>query len=526
MQSVATQFRAVHQRQCVAKPAGACGPARPPAPLISNNRHGKLVPGQGPTLLRHTSGANWISTSPARREKVVSASTLGTAADSSPPSLGPVLTAVAFACAGAFAFGYNLGVVNGPLEAIAGDLGFLGNKGMEGLVVSSTLLGAALGSLSGGGLSDALGRRVSFLLAAVPMAVGPLLSACAANFEGMVLGRFLAGLAIGLSSTLTPTYISEVAPTNIRGTLGTLNQLMICIGILAALLINVALPVTQWRTMFATAAIPALVLALGMLISPESPRWLASKGREASASAAAVKLWGLAGLAELEGAAPAKGEGGSAPSGGWGEMLTGKAAKPLLIGCLLFVFQQLSGINALVYFSTSVFKQAGVKSTTLASAAVGVTNVLGTLVAVWLMDKAGRKQLLTNSFMGQALAMFVMAAGFSLPALQPYAGTIAVAGTLFYILAFATGAGPVPGLIVPELNPLRTRGRAVAAAFVAHWVANVALGQSFMGAVASYGLPAVYAFFGTVALVGAMYVTQVVPETKGKTLEQIEAELS
>ncbi|PNH04298.1 Plastidic glucose transporter 4 [Tetrabaena socialis] len=355
---------------------------------------------------------------------------------------------------------------------------------------------------------------------------------------------------------------AQVAPTRIRGTLGTLNQLTICLGILGALLVNVVVPAAAWRTMFTWAALPAALLGLGMLLGPESPRWLASQRRHDEARAAALRLWGPSGPAELEVSRPAAaaaaakhagraaaaemerntpGEGGGRAKGAGGglrngagtecaghgglSLLSGPAARPLVIGMLLFAFQQFAGVNALVYYSSSVFRQAGVTSDALASAAVGATNVFGTIIAAGLMDRAGRKQLLSNSFLGQAAAMFAMAAGFSLPALQPYAGGIAVVGTLAYILSFALGAGPVPGLIVPELNPLSNRGKAVAAAFVSHWICNVVVGQSFIGAVQSYGLAPVYTFFGLMALGGALFVKSQVPETKGKTLEEIEAEL-
>lgn len=444
----------------------------------------------------------------------------GSASDS--PNMGAVLTAVAVACMGAFAFGYHLGVVNGPLEAIAKELGFLGNQALSGLVVSSTLAGAALGSLTGGGFADALGRRASFMLCALPMLVGPLLSATANSLNMMVAGRFLAGIAIGLSSALVPLYISEVAPTSMRGTLGSLNQLMICLGILAALVVNVALPVTSWRTMFMLAAVPAALLFLGMLGSPESPGYLAAKGKRDEAVSIATKLWGAKGVAQLgESAGGSKG----GASGGGESLLSATYRKGVLMGCVLFVFQQFSGINAIVYFSSSVFKQAGIASGALASAAVGATNVAGTLIATSLIEGAGRKQLLLSSYLGMAATMALMAAGFGLPALAGYSGVIALVGTLGYILSFAIGAGPVTGLIVPEINKEAVRGNAVSAAMVTHWVCNVAIGQNFMAATESYGISAVYAFFGVCSLVAAAWVSSNVPETKGKSFAEIQAEM-
>lgn len=438
------------------------------------------------------------------------------------PLLPSVLTCVAAACCGAFAFGYHLAVVNGPLSTMAVDLGFAGNKALEGLVVSSTLGGAAIGSLTGGTMSDVLGRRRAFLTAVLPLISGPLLIATAHTFNQAALGRFVTGLAIGLTSAVVPTYISEVAPSKLRGTLGALNQLTICLGILAALLANVLLPATQWRTMFLAALAPAALLFLGMLASPESPRWLAQNGRQAEASAAATKLWGASGPAQVATAAGGDGAGGQ---GSWAEALSAKYRGPFIAGCMLFLFQQFAGINAIVYFSSSVFRQAGITSDALASAAVGATNVLGTVVAASFIERTGRVTLIANSFMGQAVAMAAMALAFSLESLKPYAGPIAFGGTLFYILSFALGAGPVPALIIPEMNGARVRGRAMSAAMVTHWIANVVVGQTFMGAVDQYGLAAVYGFFGVTAALASVYARRALKETKGKTLEQIESEL-
>jgi sugar porter (SP) family MFS transporter len=438
-----------------------------------------------------------------------------------------VLGCVGIACAGAFAFGYHLGVVNGPLGAIAAELGFAGNAALQGLVVSSTLAGAAAGSLGGGALADRLGRKGSFLVCALPMLVGPLLSAAATSLEIMVAGRAIAGLAIGLSSALVPVYIAEVAPTSQRGTLGALNQLLICLGILAALLVNVALdPAAQWRAMFALAAAPAVVLFAGMAaFCPESPVFLARAGRTEEAAAVARRLWGPSGASQLPPAAATKDVASSSSSSASPSLFSPAYRKGVLLGCALFVFQQLSGINAIIYFSSSVFKEAGIRSGALASAAVGACNVAGTLVATAAIERAGRKQLLVASYLGMVASMAAMSAGFALPQLAAHAGAVALGGTLLYILAFAVGAGPVTGLIVPEINAAAVRGQAVSAAMVTHWVANVLVGQNFLPCVDKFGVGTVYAGFGAFALLGALFVARLVPETRGKSFDEIQREL-
>ena len=320
-------------------------------------------------------------------------------------SLAPVLAVVGVASLGAFAFGYHLAVVNGPLDAMAASLGFAGDSAKQGLVVSTLLAGAAAGSLAGSAAADALGRRGGLVATAAPLALGAAACATAAGLPSLLLGRALAGLGIGLASALVPLYISEVAPARVRGALGSVNQLVICVGILGALLANVALPATAWRSMFGVAAVPAVLLAAGMALAPESPRWLASRGEAGAADAAARTLWGPAGPAELAAAAAAPKAGAAPPARLSAKELA--SSRGVLTGCALFALQQFAGINAIVYFSSSVFAKAGITNGAAASAAVGAVNVAGSALAAALMDKAGRLTLLTASFGGMAAAMLV-----------------------------------------------------------------------------------------------------------------------
>jgi len=309
----------------------------------------------------------------------------------------------------------------------------------------------------------------------------------------------------------------QIAPTHLRGTLGSVNQLLICVGILGALLVNVAIPATAWRSMFVISAVPAALLGLGMLACPESPVWLSLSGQRAAAESIAVRLWGREGLAQLGG--DKREHPGTSAKPQWKEVLASRGAK---IGVIIFLLQQFSGINAIVYFSSSVFAKAGVTSGALASAAVGAVNVAGTVAAAGLMEKAGRKQLLTLSFSGMGVSMLAMALGLALPGLAPVAGPIALVGTLSYILSFAMGAGPVPGLLVPEITAAKIRGRAVALAMGSHWVCNFVVGQVFLDAVNAMGVAGVYTFFAAVCLMAVIFVSRSVVETKGRSLEDIE----
>jgi sugar porter (SP) family MFS transporter len=438
---------------------------------------------------------------------------------SSPNNLMAVFLSVAVASCGAFAFGYHLGVLNGPLGTIAADLGFAENASLQGFVISSSLAGAAVGSLGGSGLADALGRRKAFFLDCVPLLVGALMCSMATGVSSLIMGRAIIGLGIGLSSALVPLYISEIAPTRLRGTLGSVNQLMICIGILAALVVNVFIPSTSWRVMFFIAAVPAILMGGGMFFCPESPSWLSLKGESHAAEAVAMKLWGEEGLSQL-------GDAGSKPlearesSPSWSETIKSKGAR---IGVVMFLLQQLSGINAIVYFSSSVFASAGITSGALASAAVGLINVFGTVGAASFMEKAGRKELLRLSFTGMGICMLLMAMGLALPVLAPIAGSIALFGTLGYVLCFAAGAGPVPGLLVPEITGDRIRGTAVALAMGSHWVCNFFVGQLFLPAVNAFGVASVYTFFAFMCAAAVWFTSKQVVETKGKSLKEIEA---
>lgn len=441
-----------------------------------------------------------------------------------PKSSGTVLPYVGFACLGAILFGYHLGVVNGALDYLSQDLLITENAVLQGWVVSTLLAGATVGSFTGGVLADKFGRTRTFQLAAIPLTVGAFLSTTAQTVQAMLIGRLLAGIGIGISSAVVPLYISEIAPTEIRGALGSVNQLFICIGILAALVAGLPLSGNPiwWRSMFGISIIPAILLALGMAISPESPRWLVQQGKFLEAEKAVRTLYGRERVVEIMHDLKAGGQGIVESDAGWFDLFTKRYRKVVSVGAALFLFQQLAGINAVVYYSTSVFRSAGISSDASASALVGASNVFGTAIASSLMDRKGRKSLLLTSFMGMAASMLLLSLSFTWKVLAPYSGTLAVLGTVLYVLSFSLGAGPVPALLLPEIFASRIRAKAVALSLGMHWISNFLIGLFFLTFVNTYGISSVYLGFAGVCLLAVLYVASNVVETKGRSLEEIE----
>ncbi|CAK9224175.1 unnamed protein product [Sphagnum troendelagicum] len=442
-----------------------------------------------------------------------------------PPS--SVLPFVGVACLGALLFGYHLGVVNASLEYIAAELGFPFSLVLQGWVVSSTLAGAAVGSFTGGALADKLGCRRGLQMNALPLFFGTLLSGTSNGVESMVVGRVLAGVGIGISSSVVPLYISEISPKEIRGALGSANQVSINVGILLAIIAGLPLADNPawWRTMFYLATIPAVLLFVGMVYSPESPRWLYKQGKTAEGEAAERQLWGRLKLEESFIATKATNS-SVEEDATWRDLFGKRYRKVVGVGASLFLLQQFSGINAVVYYSTQVFQSADISSGVAASALVAAANVIGAVVASYLMDKQGRKKLLMTSFSGMGASMLVLSLCLSWHALEAFSGILSVLGTITYVVAFSLGAGPVPALLLAEIFASRIRPKAIALSLGVHWVCNFLIGLVFLSVVQYVGVSTVYLGFAAVSAAAVFYVANNVVETKGCSLEEIERELS
>ncbi|XP_062198895.1 probable plastidic glucose transporter 1 isoform X2 [Phragmites australis] len=301
-----------------------------------------------------------------------------------------------------FLFGYHIGVMNGPIEDIARELGFQGNPFLQGLVVSIFIVGAFFGSLGSSALVDYFGCKRTLQIDSIPLIIGALVSAQADSLDEMLLGRFLVGIGIGVNTVLVPLYISEVAPTKYRGSLGTLCQIGTCLGIIAALSLGIPSESDPhwWRTMLYAACVPGVLIVVGMQFAVESPRWLAKVGRFDDARKVVESLWGPSDVEKSMEKIKAVVVSDDDSQASWSELLVEPHNRVALIGGSLFFLQQFAGINGVLYFSSLTFRDVGITSGALASLYVGITNFGGAIVASNLMDKQGRKKLLIGSYLG------------------------------------------------------------------------------------------------------------------------------
>ncbi len=435
-----------------------------------------------------------------------------------------VYVAALFAALGGLLFGYDTGVISGAILFVKDQ--FALSSGTESEVVSSVLWGAVVGALFGGWLADRFGRRPVILGAAIIFVGGAIGTAVAPSVSWLIAGRVVVGLGIGVASLIAPMYIAEIAPPAIRGTLVSINQLALVSGILVAYLIDYALSgAAAWRWMFALAAFPAAVLGIGMIFLPESPRWLIThdrldQGRQVLTRIRAGKT------ADTEQEIADIRSGLAQQSRGWNELRHPGVRPALVVGVLLALFQQLTGINTVIYYAPTIFKYAGITSSSaaiLATVGVGVVNVLTTIVAVKLIDRAGRRPLLLVSLVGMTVSLVALGLAFRSPSTGGAVGLFAAISLAVYIASFAVGLGPVFWLLISEIYPSSVRGMGMSLATVVNWVTNLLVALTFLTFIDHLGKPGTFWLYASITVVAAVFSILFVPETKGKTLEEIEA---
>ena len=429
-------------------------------------------------------------------------------------------------------FGYDQGVISGALPLLQADLEL---STLESEIVTSWVtLGALFGALIAGATADRIGRRYTAVVAGVLFAAGALVQAVAPDAGWLTVGRVVTGLGVGFASVVAPLYAAEMAPKWIRGRFVSTYQLAITVGIFLAYLADDALtPSDRWRTMFALAVIPGVALVIGFLVMPESARWLLKMGRRDQARASLLKVDGPeiadAELATLETDLAEEAKEGQAS---WGEVFGPTLRRALLVGIGLAVFQQVTGINAIIYYANEIFAEAGfttaeeqAKATLYA---VGATNVLATFVAVAWVDRFGRRPLLFTGLVGMAVSL--AAVGLSFAALEnnpdgqasTVGGIVTVLALVVFIASFAFSMGPVVWTLISEIYPNRVRGRAIAVATAFNWFSAFIVAQFFLSIVDAIGESTTFFIFAAFCVVTYVFVWRYVPETKGRSLEEIQ----
>lgn len=425
------------------------------------------------------------------------------------------------AATGGLLFGFDTAVISGTVGFFKAEFGL--SAAMTGWTASSALIGCMLGAAVAGMLSDRFGRKKVLLLSAVFFTVSAVGCGLARTVDQLVWARILGGVGIGIASILSPLYIAEISPPLIRGRLVGLQQLAIVTGILLAYFTNSLVLHTglteaaKWRWMFGVGAIPAAVFLLVLLPVPESPRWLTQRGRTDHARSILVRVAGER-QAEVELAEIVETiahEGGS-----FGELFRPGLRRAVIIGVVLAILQQITGINAILYYAPEIFKQAG----SAASAAfndtvwIGLANVVMTLVSMSLVDRFGRKPLLIWGTAGMGCALLLVGTAFQLKA----SGLGLLALILAYVACFSLSQGVVVWVIISEIFPTRTRGRAMSVAVVVLWGACYLVSQTFPMLVEAVGSAVTFWSYAVMCVVSVVFVWQCVPETKGRTLEEIE----
>jgi SP family arabinose:H+ symporter-like MFS transporter len=420
-----------------------------------------------------------------------------------------------------FLFGFDTAVINGVLLFLRKQFA-LTNLQTE-VAASSLLLGCLIGAASASLLGDRYGRKKSLILAALLFAISALGSAVSNTITVFAVARFAGGLAIGLASALTPVYIAEIAPAKNRGKLVSLNQLAIVIGILFAYLINWQLSRlgdSSWRWMLATAAVPSIIFFVGLLVIPESPRWLITRGKKDEGERVLARIVGpTAAREQVESVERAA----SSEQGSWSELFEPGVRARLVVAIALAVFSQITGINTVLYYGSIIVSEhfSGQSSSTAlaANVIIGGVNLVFTIIAMLFLDRWGRRGILMTASGGMAAALAALVISFRIPSLPP---TILLLEIVIYVAFFAFGMGPGVWLYIAEIFPTKIRGRAAAMATSSLWAGTLVVTFTFLSLVKTAGIGGTFAIYSALSAICFLYIWKFVPETRGRTLEQIQ----
>lgn len=435
-----------------------------------------------------------------------------------------------FGALGGILWGYDTGVISGALLYIKTDIAL--TPLLQGMVVSGLLAGAMLGAGVAGRLADTLGRRWLILGAGVVFTIGTLGAAFSVNSPMLICFRVLMGVGVGIASVVVPMYLSELAPKRIRGKLTSLMQLLVTVGIFLAYVVNYALHfAAAWRWMIGLGVVPAVLLMAGIALQPESPRWLVMHRRPKDAHRVLRSLRGQEQaadeeLAEIEQSVRQAAEETEQLRL---RMLIGpRLRRVFAVGMLLVFFQNFAGINTIIYYAPTLLTKVGFGSgnAVLVTMVMGAINMVMTLPALRLIDVAGRRALLLYGALGMCGGMTLLTVvnllGFHA---GPLLLTLTVAGIAVYIASFSISWGPVQWVALPELFPLRVRAGAVGVCVIFNWLFNLAVALAFPPLLSAFGPGLNFLFFAVMTACEFLFAKLLLPETKGRSLEDIENDL-
>lgn len=419
-------------------------------------------------------------------------------------------------------FGFDTGIISGALLFIQKD--FVISTELKELIVSSVLFGAMFGSLASGHLTDRFGRRRLMLIISGLFMAGTLIASLADNVYSILFGRVFIGLAIGIGSYTAPLYIAEVAPMEWRGGLVSFNQLAITLGILSSYLINYTFTNLNgsWRWMFGIGFVPAILLSLGMLFLPESPRYLVKLGRFNEARDILSQLRRTNDVsAEMQDIKNSL----RITTVSFREIWSPWILPVLFLGAMLGLIQQVTGINTIIYYAPTIFQLAGfhdAQTSILATVGIGLVNVLATIFAVIYLDKLGRRPLLLTGLIGMFACLLGLSLAFRVQAPAELLRVIALVCTFIYIICFAFSLGAILWLVVSEIFPLDVRATAMGVAVFSCWFWNFVVSSTFLTLLNQFGASNTFLFYAVMCLFSLAFCYYKVPETNGVTLEQIE----
>ncbi|MDO8186263.1 sugar porter family MFS transporter [Conexibacter sp. JD483] len=433
----------------------------------------------------------------------------------------------AVAAMGGILFGYDTGMISGAQLYIEREFNL--SSGEIGVVVSAVTAGALVGAFFSSWLTARMSRRGIVKLAAVVFIAGAVLAAVAQSLAVLIVARFIIGLAVGFASTVVPLYISEVVPAARRGSMVALFQLAITAGILLAYIVN-AVTAEEWRIVFALAAVPATLLFLGMLVLPNSPRWLVMRGdvdgardvlhelRDPNAPETEEELQEIVDAVEEDRRRPK-------------ESIVAAFSSPLartvlVVGIGLGIFQQITGINTIIYYAPTILKEAdfGDSASTLTTAGIGTLNFVATILALLFVDRIGRRKILLGGMVGMALTMGVIAVAFAVDDFTGVWRYLTVFCLFAFIACFAVSWGWGFWVMASEIYPLFIRGQAISIGNSVQWGANFAISLLFPVLLTAWGGGPVFGMLAGFGLLAIWFTWKLVPETRGKTLEEIEDE--